>query len=317
MKVIVLLSTFNGEKYLCDQVASIAKQSFHNWELVIRDDGSTDSTPELLRKFSSRCSDNIKIKQDGLGNVGSVASFSSLVKDAEADYLFFCDQDDVWLPDKIDKTLAAMRVAEDRFGADTPVLVHTDLSVVDCDLQLIAPSLWGYQNLNPHLGSSLNRVMSQNCVTGCTVMINRPLAELAAPFPENAIMHDWWLALIASLFGQVVCLQESTILYRQHGNNSLGAQKWGVKRVIDSMLQSQEVRSTMLRTMRQAQVLLDSYRAKMTSTQIAMVEAYATLPLMTKTARITTVLKYKFLKHGIMRNIGFLLNLVMLERSTP
>ena len=314
MKVIVLLSTFNGEKFLCDQVASIAKQSFHNWELLIRDDGSTDSTPELLRKLSSGCSGYIKIKQDGLGNIGPIASFSRLVKDTEADYFFFCDQDDVWLPDKIDRTLAAMRVAEDRFGANTPILVHTDLCVVDRDLQLIAPSFWEYQNLNPCLGSSLNRVLPQNCVTGCTVMVNRPLAELAVPIPKNAIMHDWWLALVASLFGQVVCLQDSTILYRQHGTNSLGAHQWGLKRVIVSMRQSQEVRSSMLRTMLQAQVLLDSYRAKMTSTQIAMVEAYATLPFMTKKARITAVLKYKFFKHGIIRTIGFLSNLLMLRR---
>ncbi|MGK2907638.1 MAG: glycosyltransferase family 2 protein, partial [Desulfuromonadales bacterium] len=185
------------------------------------------------------------------------------------------------------------------------------------DLQPIAPSFWKYQNLNPQLGAELNRVMPQNVVTGCTMMINRPLAKLAAPIPEGAIMHDWWLGLVAALLGQVVYLDEATILYRQHGENSVGAKRWGLKRIFKQAQNRHDVRASMLRTMRQAHALLDRFRDKMSPEQISMVEAYARLPFLPKATRVRTIFKCRFFKHGIIRNIGFLTNLLLLDRSIP
>jgi len=315
MKLIVLLSTFNGESFLLDQIDSIAKQSFHDWKILLRDDGSSDLTKQILKKTSNEYPAKIEISEDSLGNIGPLSSFSTLAKNSDTDYLLFCDQDDVWFPDKIEKTLETMRAAECRFGADTPLLVHSDLSVVDSSLQPLSPSFWKYQHINPELGMSLNRVMPQNVVTGCTVMINRALAKFAMPIPEEAIMHDWWLALVAALFGHIIYLDEPTVLYRQHGGNSLGAKRWGVRRIFKQAQSPQEVRASMLRTMRQAQALLSRYRDRMSPGQLAMVEAYATLPAKTKAARIKAMLKYRFFKHGIIRNIGFMANLLMIERS--
>lgn len=317
MKTAILLSIYNGYRFVGEQIDSISKQTFIDWELIIRDDGSTDLINQNSKKILNKYYEKVKLLSDSVVNLGALASYSILTTRADADYIFFCDQDDVWHPDKIEKTIEVMIAAEKQFGADIPLLVHTDLSVVDRDLHLIASSLWEYQNLNPHLGSRLNRIMPQNCVTGCTVMINRPLAELAMPIAENAIMHDWWLALVAAAFGQIVYLDEPTVLYRQHGTNSIGAKRWGLKRIVEQTLRAEEVRSSILQTIQQAKLFLDRFSDKMTSTQIAMVEAYASLPLMSKTARLTTVFKYGFFKHGIIRNIGFLLNLLIIERPRP
>lgn len=317
-KINILLASFNAGRFLQEQLDSIISQRCDEWQLNVRDDGSTDDTVTLLNGYATRQPGKFFVEISSLLVKGSACrNFASLLEKSSAEFLFFCDQDDVWLPDKIEKTLAAMRAAEEQFGADTPLLIHTDLCVVDRNLQPIAPSFWKYQNLNPQLGAELNRVMPQNVVTGCTVMINRPLAELAIPIPEDAIMHDWWLALVAALFGQVVYLDEATILYRQHGENSVGAKRWGLKRIFKQAQSSQEVRTSMLRTMQQAQSLLDRFRDKMSPEQITMVEAYARLPFMSKTTRVGTMFKYRFFKHGMIRNVGFLANLLMLDRSIP
>lgn len=311
----IIISVYNGESFIEEQINSIFRQKCNNLKIFIRDDGSSDNTVRIIKEISKKSPNKVIVVKDCFGNLNVKESYFLLMQHGDTDYLLFCDQDDVWLPDKIEKTLAAMRAAEERYGANTPLLVHTDLCVVDRDLQPISPSFWKYQNLNPQLGAKLNRVMPQNVVTGCTMMINKPLAKLAAPIPEDAIMHDWWLALVAALFGQVVYLEEATILYRQHSENSVGAKRWGLKRIITRAQSPQEVRASMLRTMRQAQALLDRFRDKMSPEQIALVEAYARLPFMSKTARVGTMFKYRFFKHGMIRNVGFLSNLLMLDRS--
>lgn len=312
----ILITSYNGKNFLEEQLNSIFCQNYGEWKIFIRDDNSSDNTRHIIEDFSKKSPNKVIDVNDYLGNLNVKANYSFLMQQEDSDYLLFCDQDDVWLPDKISTTLFTMHAAEAKYGADTPLLIHTDLCVVDCNLQPIAPSFWKYQNLNSKLGMSLNRLMPQNVVTGCTVMINRSLAKLAAPIPEDAIMHDWWLALVAALFGQVVYLDEPTLLYRQHGNNSVGAKRWGFKRIIRQAQSSEAVRESMLRTMRQAQALLDRYRNQMTPEQIDMVEAYAGLPSMSKAERVKTMLKYRFFKHGTIRTTGFLANLLLLDRST-
>jgi len=312
----ILMSTYDGATYLEEQIDSIINQDYEGWSLLIRDDGSADSTVKIINDFALN-NDRITIPGTDRKNIGPASSFMQLLTHSTSDYFMFADQDDVWKPDKIKKTLAAMQEAEKQYGSNTPLLVHTNLRVVDEKLQPIAPSFWKYQNLNPQLGSNLNRVMPQNVVTGCTVMINRALAELAIPIPEDAIMHDWWLALVAAAFGKVICLDQATMLYRQHGSNSVGAKRWGAQRIFQQLRNAAAVRESMLKTMRQAEALLNRYRERMSPEQIVMVEAYAALPAMTKATRIKSLLKYRFFKHGLFRTIGFMANLLMIERATP
>jgi glycosyltransferase involved in cell wall biosynthesis len=309
----ILLSTFNGEKYLLEQIDSIAGQTCNDWELLVRDDGSTDLTRHIIEKCAQEYQHKIRVIDYPRGNLGLLSSCSTLLGNAHADYILLCDQDDVWLPDKIANTTAAMRKAEALYGITTPLLVHTDLSVVDSKLQKIAPSLCQYHKLDPEQGARLPRLLTQNVVTGCTVMINRPLANLVTSLPETAVMHDWWLALVAVLFGKIVYLNQPTILYRQHGNNSVGAKQWGFHRIVQLTRKSQEVCASMVCSMLQAAALLELYRNQLSPEQTATLEAFAGLPIMSKAERLRAMFRYGFYKHGLLRSIGFMAGLLLVR----
>jgi len=312
--VVIVLSTYNGERYLPVQLKSIFSQTFRPWRLLIRDDGSTDATPQLIEDATRRDPQRIRILADHNGNLGTVASYSRLVEGAAADYVLFSDQDDCWLPDKVSRTLAAMRTAEQVHGTETPLLVHTDLQVVDQALKPLAASFWRYRRLDPLAGVRLPRLLTHNVATGCTMMINRPLVELAAPFPQAAVIHDWWLALVATLFGRIVVVDQATILYRQHGDNSIGASRWGWRRILEQVRSPHVLQAGLLLGMRQAGALLERYRERMRPEHVATVAAYAALPFVGPWCRIKTLRHFRFCKHGFVRTAGFVLNVLMLQK---
>ncbi|MDT8422032.1 MAG: glycosyltransferase family 2 protein [Desulfuromonadales bacterium] len=309
----ILLSTFNGGPYLQEQLDSIARQSFSDWHLLVRDDGSTDETVSLLRAFMAQFPDKVSMLSEPPGNLRPTASYSRLLEQSTADYLFFADQDDVWLPDKLATCQEAMRAAETRYGAETPLLIHSDLRVVDQRLDEISPSYWSYQHLDPRGGVRLQRTVAQNVVTGCAVMINRPLAVLATPIPEQAIMHDWWLALVATAFGRVVCLEAPLVLYRQHAANRIGAQHFGSETILLKATNPDKVRTAMLRTMQQAAAFAIRYVDRLSARQRSVIADYAALATMSRLARMRAMLKHRYLKCGILRNLGFVVNLFVLE----
>jgi glycosyltransferase involved in cell wall biosynthesis len=311
--IVTCLSTFDGSHFLPALIESLKTQSYRGWSLLVRDDGSTDVTPRILERYRKNFPEVVNILNDTDRQLGPAASYSKLLLQTQSSYVMLCDQDDIWSPDKIEKTLAVMQEAEKQHGSATPLLVHTDLKVVDENLQLIADSFWKYQNLSPELGSRLNRLLAQNVVTGCTVMINRALLDIAVPIPEAAAMHDWWLALVAATFGKVIYLDEPMILYRQHGKNSVGAKKWGMSRILHKIKSPDEIRASILSSTSQAQALLDRYNSVMSAEQRDIVEAYANLPYVSRLERIRSVLRYRFYKHGAIRSLGFLVNLLLLE----
>lgn len=195
-------------------------QTYKNFEIIARDDGSQNKTFEILHSY------NITII-DSKENLGAKGSFGELleyaVQNSDADYFIFCDQDDVWEDDKIEKTLVKMQEMQSQYH-DEALLVHTDLKVVDEKLNILDDSFLKYERIKSQV-NSLNRLLMQNTITGCTVMINKKLAYLALSIPSDSIMHDWWIGLIASKFGKIGYLDEATILYRQHGNNDTGSKK--------------------------------------------------------------------------------------------
>lgn len=314
--MLILASTYNGALFLPDMLASLADQTTADWHLLVRDDGSTDATLSILNNFSACFPDKVTVLNGDGPRLGPSASFSTLLERTQSPYIMLCDQDDVWFPDKIEKSMAAMLDAEQRYGSSTPLLVHTDLKVVDENLQPIADSFWSYQHLSPQLGSRLNRLLAQNVVTGCTVMINRALADLATPVPDKAIMHDWWLALVAAAFGNVIYLNEPTILYRQHGKNSVGAKQWGVRRIMGQAQDTVSARQSILRTVQQAQAFLDRFAGQMPPEQRDMVMLYSRLNEMSVPERLTAISRCRFLKHGFARNVGFLWHLIALKRAS-
>jgi len=310
----ILLSTFNGSSYVPSFLSSLFSQSYLNWQLLIRDDGSTDNTQEIIKDFASKHPEKIKVIEDSFGNFGPCKSFLYLLIQAEGDYFMFADQDDVWLPQKIEKTLNKMIELEKAYGKNTPILVHTDLKVVDKNLNLITESFWKYQGLNPNY-KSLNYLLVQNNITGCTVMINRALKDLIKTFPEKAIMHDWWLGLVASVFGVIDYIPESLILYRQHESQNTGARNYSFSYFYRRFIKnSSEAFNAILRTYEQAKEFKRIYENLLPADKNDILDAYISLFECSKFSIIRKVIKYKFLKQGLLKNIGFLGILILLKK---
>jgi hypothetical protein len=222
--VVVVLSCYQGARYIGEQIESIRRQTYRDWTLLVRDDGSSDSTPEIVRGFA-REDARVSLLTDGRGNLGPLGSFAVLLDHAlerQAAYVALSDQDDVWRADKLERELALLRAHEASSGTEHPTLIHSDLAVVDRDLRPIHPSYLRFQRLQHVADDPLRRLLLQNFVTGCTVVINRALLAVATPVP-SVVMHDWWLAQCAAALGTILFLPEPTVLYRQHGTNTLGS----------------------------------------------------------------------------------------------
>lgn len=296
----VCLATWNGEKFLGDQLASILPQLAADDELVITDDSSSDDSVQIIRDLHEP---RVRLF---VGNRfhSPLRNFEFAVSRTRGGYIVLADQDDVWLPDKLALTVAKMKELERLHDPATPLLVHTDLQVVDADLRPIAASLWRYQLTDPIGGVALNRLLVQNPVTGCTVMINAALRDLSLPIPAGAVMHDWWLALVAAAFGAIGHVSRPTVLYRQHSGNDTGARQWSVRAVLGQLADQGAV---MARLYRQAGAFLERYRDRLTPTQIELLDAFATMDQAGFVERRRRILKYRFFYAGVLRNIGRLL----------
>jgi glycosyltransferase involved in cell wall biosynthesis len=220
----ICMATYNGEQFLKQQLDSIIAQSNQDWQLLIRDDCSDDNTVHIIEDYAARVPDKIRLVTNNGSRLGASLNFGKLLEYADTKYIMFSDQDDVWLPNKIELTLNAMKAAEQIYP-DRPILIHTDLQVTDSQLNPIAHSLWSYQKLFSEAGDNLNRIMALNVVTGCTAMINKRARAVSTPIPEEAIMYDWWLALNVCRHGKIIYVSIPSVLYRQHSKNRLGAQK--------------------------------------------------------------------------------------------
>ena len=216
MKVNILMSTYNGQQFLAEQIRSIQEQSYTDWTLFIRDDGSSDNTKEILKDFERQDSRIHLIDSDKSDNLGVIKSFHKLVNHDRADYYFFSDQDGVWLPNKLELSLKEAQ----NYLADLPLMVYMDLKVVNQDLEIMTESM--VKSQSHHANTELVQELTENTVTGGVAMINHALAEMWQE-TDDILMHDWYLALLASAFGNLVFIDQPGELYRQHSDNVLGA----------------------------------------------------------------------------------------------
>lgn len=224
MSISVAMTTYKGARYIEAQLESILAQTLPPDEIVICDDNSPDDTAAIIRRIAASSSVPIHLHVNP-ENLGVIQNFARAISLCTSDYIALSDQDDVWLPEKIAICHAAMQDAEATLPPHTPVLLHTDLQLVDADLTPTHPSFLAYTGLKPHIEFPLKRLMIQNYITGCTAYFNRALIQVALPIPPEAVIHDHWLALMAAATGTIKTLPQVTILYRQHGNNQIGARK--------------------------------------------------------------------------------------------
>ena len=232
------MATYNGEKYLREQIDSLLNQTFQDWVLWIHDDNSKDKTVEIIKKYQNKYPDKIRFLRDDISTGGAKENFTYLLNkiDNNFDYVMFCDQDDVWLENKIEITLQKIKQIENN-NINRPVLIHTDLMVVDEKLNVIAKSMFQYQKLNLNNQKNIKLIAMENIVTGCTMMLNRKLALLSQNIPNEAIMHDWWIAIITlKEKGIIEFVDEATILYRQHALNTVGSKKVNLLHYLKKLL---------------------------------------------------------------------------------
>lgn len=234
----ILLATYNGEKYIKEQIESILQQTYSNFRLIISDDASQDNTIEIIKQYQQK-DDRIKLFQQEK-NLGSNKNFEFLLQNVENSYFMLSDQDDIWKEDKIEKTYKYLQ-------EQNSDLVFTDLELVDNNLQTINRSFMEYKRLSYKIkkyGTNFNTLYLNNYVTGCTILAKKDYIKNILPFPQNTVylIHDYWIALIISVNGKISYLRESTILYRQHEKNQIGS-----KTKSDEMQSFEEIRELFIK----------------------------------------------------------------------
>lgn len=299
----ILLASYNGEKYIAEQIDSILNQTYKDWFLYIKDDCSTDNTVKIIMDYEKEYKDKIKVILSDKPSGSAKNNFFSMFEYSNSDYIMTCDQDDVWLPDKIEITLEGMKEAEQENNS-IPILVHTDLKVVDENLNVFSDSLFKMQNLDNER-YKLNYLLTQNIVTGCTVMANKALLNHTKINPNDAIMHDWWMALIAASLGKIVFIDKATVMYRQHERNSVGAKN---VRSIDyikvKISNIDNIKKSIKDTYVQADKLLEAIGAFINSNNYDTIQQYSLMKNNRKTKKVYIMVKYKYWKKGLIRNLG-------------
>lgn len=298
----ILMASYNSEEFITAQLDSLMKQTFTDFRLIIRDDCSLDRTFSLIESFAKNYPGKIKLIK-GECNLGAAGNFAALSKMSDAKYVMFSDGDDVWIPTKIEVSLELMKKLELLHGSHTPLLVHTDLMVVDKNLNPLSPSFWNYSCLNPKKASTLNRLLTQNALTGCTLLLNKPLLDLSNPIPKESIMHDWWIGLVASAFGHIALVDKPTILYRQHGRNEVGANPFRLRNFCHLSKKKEHCRN---QTYQQARCLLERYRTLLTGEQKKILKAYTEMEGLSYFHKKGRLIKYRFFKQGFFRNLRLL-----------
>ena len=216
-RIDILLATYNGEKYLRDQIDSILNQTYADFNLIISDDASTDDTVKILEEYKKKDSRITVYNQEE--NIGSTNNFEFLLTKVQNDYYMLSDQDDIWEKEKIEKSVKKIKET----NAD---LVFSDLAVVDENLNIINESFCKLKNIYSKIKKDVNyeALYLNNYVTGCTILSKKEYINKILPIPKDVkyLIHDYWIAIVVSQNGKLEFIDEPLVKYRQHGNNQVG-----------------------------------------------------------------------------------------------
>lgn len=303
----IVMATYNGEKYIEEQLQSIINQTYTDWRLIISDDCSRDRTVEILKRYQKSHSEKIIVHENSIPSGSAKNNFYNLLDYTTSEYVMLSDQDDVWKPNKIALTYEKMRQMQKEYGRDIPLLVHTDLCVVDDKLETINGSLFSMQQMD-YTRNKLNNLLIENVVTGCTVMVNRSLLNMVYQKPKYSIMHDMWLALIAASFGKIGFVNSSTVFYRQHAGNLVGAKETcGMKYILDKVFSRKKIHESLLAQYSQAYEFLQMYFTYIDKKNLCMLCEYAAIPDNNIFYKIVSLTKHKLLKKKNIKKIGQIL----------
>jgi glycosyltransferase involved in cell wall biosynthesis len=272
----ILLAAYNGGRFLREQIDSILTQDYVNLRVLARDDGSSDETVNILNEYANRFPDRFRVMPPSPATGSARENFILLMRESSAQYVCLSDQDDVWLLNKVSRTKQAMDQLESRWGTDLPLLVFTDLQVVDSQLRNLHESFWTHEKIEPDRMDHLALLLGQSVVTGCTMMLNRRLLELSLQMPDEAPMHDRWIGLVASAMGKTSAVRTQTVLYRQHDRNVVGVKEKSesLREVVRRLIKKDARRAQWKINQRQAKAFLKIYTGKLSAKHNALISAY-------------------------------------------
>ncbi len=312
-QIVITLAAFNGAKFLHEQLDSLLAQTESRWHLLIRDDGSTDDTLEIIQNYSNNDRRIQLLPGDGAATGSALGNFTILLEAAfelGAEYVFCCDQDDVWDPNKLELVLARLKQLEGE--GRSPCLVHHDLAVVNETLEPLAGSFVQLMKLQSGDQHNPQRLISRNEVTGCAMACNRSLLEIALPVSDQAVMHDWWLALCAGYFGRLAFVPDKLVKYRQHSANAIGAKSfWHSLNPFTNWVTGwRRGNEEFISTVKQARAFKEAMADRLKSDS----EAYATMELYSGLVATTRWQRLKSLHHFGLWRSHWLLNIVLVMR---
>ena len=228
-KIDILLATYNGSKYLHEQLDSILSQSYENINVIIRDDGSSDNTVMIIKEYEQK-DNRVKLLSDNLGNLGFVRNFEELMKNSTSEYLMFSDQDDIWYNNKVETSYKRIKAIEEKNGKSCPILVHTNSKIMNYETRTKSLFISDCAKKSSFENSFFNFF-----VQGSTMLINGSLKREALPFSKEVYLHDRYLHLIAEFIGIRSYIDVPTMDYRQHSNNEIGSRGTNIiKRLISN-----------------------------------------------------------------------------------
>jgi glycosyltransferase involved in cell wall biosynthesis len=307
MNIAILLATYNGEDYLDAQICSILYQDYTNWKLYISDDGSTDATKSIISNYCTEYPDKIINIKNNKSFGSPRDNFFNLLNRVDADLYFFSDQDDVWHSNKIsffvnfyNNLSTGERIK--------PLLIHSDLEIVNSELQTISNSFFKYQHID-HRKDKIRTLLVQNIVHGCAMLINRELKSMAKlEFLSDDIsrieMHDWYLALVASEFGSIEYIDRSLIKYRQHQYNVVGTRKrYSLARIKKSFEDIKKNETSIKRAIDFAIVIKSVYKKVLLKDTCFLLTELISIRRYNKIKRIHFLIKNGLLQHGLIRII--------------
>lgn len=295
MVVDILMATYNGEKYIKKQLDSILSQSYGDFKLYISDDNSKDKTVSIIKEYQKKYPEKIYLSINYENSGSPMKNFLNLIKSSKADIIFTCDQDDIWDKDKVEITIK-------QFKDNEPTLVHTDLRVIDENDRLLFKSMIKQQKIDVKR-DKLNNLIVQNIVTGCTMAINRALAEILKDI-EDINVHDWYIANVASIYGKIIFIDRATISYRKHSLNECGAQNmYSFKYLFKRFKNKEKARNMLDLSYKLASEIYEKHK-DISDDYKKLLYSYSRIKRYNKIRRIYIIFKYKIFKSGFIRKIG-------------
>ena len=310
--IAIIMAAYNGEAYLPEQLDSLFQNTCQDWRLYLFDDGSTDKTVEIAKKYEQTYPDRIEVRGNPK-NLRSARNFflglRQVWESEPADYYMFCDQDDIWDTDKIECSLQKIRQMEQTEGKQTPLLIYTDSRLADEEGRVMAPSFQRashYRRIAEEARPErvLAHLLMENTMPGCTQMMNRAVVERAFSkkgFPDGLKMHDWWFGLVAACFGKIGCLDRATMSYRQHSGNVVGGV--GFASYAKSRLAGiGRLRRTIREDIRQGEDFYKWYGQEAGERERELLDAFVAMGKAGFIRRRVLFFRYRFWKSGLIRN---------------